>query len=325
MSPHSAPGVKPGLPSSVESEPVAAAAESQPPPRLLDRVRQAIRARHYSLRTEDAYVDWIRRYILFHGKRHPARDGRARDQGLPDPPRRRPRASRRHPEPGPVRAAVPLPRRARQCSCPGSTRSSRAKRPQPPARRSDARGGARRCWPRLNGTPGLVATLLYGTGMRLLEALRLRVKDVEFGAARSLVRDGKGGKDRVTVLPDLILPLQAHLAVARSACTQSDLRGRLRRGLAARRPAASTRGAERELGLAMGLPRPDALGDPRTGVERRHHLHETAVQRAVAGAARRPASSSRARRTCCATRSPPTCWRRATTSAPSRSCSATAT
>ena len=137
----------------------------------------------------------------------------------------------------------------------------------------------------LDGTMGLVAALLYGTGMRLLEGLRLRVKDVEFQRRELLVRHGKGGKDRVTVLPEnLLLPLRDHLAQVK------------------RLHAADLQAGHGAVWL------PDALS--------------VKFPAAPRGA---PASSSPARRTCCATRSPPTCCRPATTSAPCRSCWVTRT
>jgi integron integrase len=137
------------------------------------------------------------------------------------------------------------------------------------------------------GTSGLVAALLYGTGMRLLEALRLRVKDVEFARRELLVRDGKGGKDRVTVLPEnLILPLQAQLAHAR-ALHQRDLQAGdgavwLPDALAVKYP-----NAARAWGWQWAFPSATRSIDPRSGAGHRHHLNEASIQKAVAGAARR--------------------------------------
>ena len=139
----------------------------------------------------------------------------------------------------------------------------------------------------MNGTMGLVASLLYGTGMRLLEGLRLRVKDVELERRELVVRDGKGGKDRVTVLPEnLLLPLRDQLAVARVQHDQ-DLRDGLGGvwlpdALSVKYPA-----APRAWGWQWVFPSPVLSTDPRTGVVRRHHLYEQSVQRAVSGAARR--------------------------------------
>ncbi len=139
----------------------------------------------------------------------------------------------------------------------------------------------------LNGTMALVAALLYGTGMRLLEGLRLRVKDVEFERRELLVRDGKGRKDRVTVLPEnLMLPLRDQLVQARRLL-DADLRAGhgavwLPDALALKYPA-----AVRAWGWQWVFPSPLRSADPRSGEIRRHHLHEQSVQKAVAGAARR--------------------------------------
>ena len=139
----------------------------------------------------------------------------------------------------------------------------------------------------LDGTMGLVASLLYGTGMRLLEGLRLRVKDVEFERRELLVRHGKGGKDRVTVLPEnLVLPLQGQIARARALHDRDLAAGFgevwLPDALAVKYPRAA-----RSWGWQWVFPSAVRAIDPRSGVVRRHHLNESSVQKAVAGAARR--------------------------------------
>ena len=139
----------------------------------------------------------------------------------------------------------------------------------------------------VSGTTGLVASLLYGTGMRLMEGLRLRVKDVEFERRELVVRDGKGGKDRVTVLPEnMMLPLRDQLMQAKLR-HDTDLRDGvsgvwLPDALAVKYPRAAS-----SWGWQWVFPSPALSTDPRTGVVRRHHLYEQSVQRAVAGAAKR--------------------------------------
>ena len=139
----------------------------------------------------------------------------------------------------------------------------------------------------LSGATGLVASLLYGTGMRLLEGLRLRVKDIEFERREVLVRDGKGAKDRVTVLPEnLILPLQQQLAQSKARHDRDRAEGFgevwLPHALAVKYP-----GIGRAWGWQWVFPSVSRSVDPRSGVVRRHHLNEASVQRAVAGGARR--------------------------------------
>jgi integron integrase len=250
-----------------------------PPPKLLDRVRHACRVRHYSLRTEDAYHDWVRRFILFHHKRHPdtmaepevnaflthlAVDGRVaastQNQAL---------------------SALlflyehvlnrPLNRLG------GVVRAARPRRLPIILSRAEVQ----RIFGHLEGTPRLIALLLYGAGLRVMECLSVRVHDLDFDRHEILVRHGKGGKDRRTMLP---------------AATADLLRAHLDRvkGLAE---------ADRAAGVP-GVYLPDAIGrkypsagetwgwqwvfpsavlsvDPRTGIRRRHHAHPSAVNRSI--------------------------------------------
>lgn len=172
---------------------------------------------------------------------------------------------------------------------------------------------------------GLVGLLLYGAGLRLLEALRLRVKDVDLERRELLFRSGKGGKDRVTVLPALVAdPLAAHLARVRAlhARDLADRGGRvwLPGALARKLP-----GAAASWVWQWVFPATSRFTDPATGEPRRHHLHETVVQRAGATRRRGPAWASESPATRSGTASPRTCWRQATTSGPCRSCWATRT
>ncbi len=178
-----------------------------PKPRLLDRVRAAIRARHYSRRTEKAYVAWIRRYIFFHDKRHPA------DMGAPEVTRflsslaveGKVAASTQNQA---LSALLFLYGEVLAVDLPWMDEIVRAKRPQRlpvVLTRDEVRAVLRR----LEGTPRLMAFLLYGAGLRLLECCRLRVQDVDFGTNQIVVRSGKGDKDRVTMLPAVVKP---HLA-----------------------------------------------------------------------------------------------------------------
>jgi integron integrase len=255
------------------------------PPRLLDCVRQEIRVRHYSIRTEDAYVDWVRRFVRFHGRRHPRELGPgdvaafltslAVDRCVSASTQAQARA-----------ALLFLYRHVLGIDLPwlDEVVVAKARRRLPVVLTPSE---VRALLHELNGTMGLVASLLYGTGLRLLEGLRLRVKDLEFERRELVVRDGKGGKDRVTVMPEnLMLPLQQQLAAARALHARDLAAGHgavwLPDALAVKYP-----GAARSWGWQWVFPSALRSADPRSGVIRRHHLNESSVQKAVAGAARR--------------------------------------
>jgi integron integrase len=261
-----------------------AKAVSQDSPKLLDRVRAEIRVRHYSLRTEQSYVDWARRYILFNQKRHPAEMGavEVRDFLSHLAVERHVSASTQNQAKS---ALLFLYREVLKVELPWLDEivvAKSAKRLPVVLTQVEVRALLNA----MSGTMGLVASLLYGTGMRLLEGLRLRVKDVEFSRREIIVREGKGNKDRVTVLPEnLILPLKAHLEKVR-ALHERDLEAGygavyLPDALAVKYP-----NAARAWSWQYVFPSPVRALDPRSGVERRHHVYETSVQRAVREAAR---------------------------------------
>ncbi len=262
-----------------------APAPSDAPPRLLDQLRQAIRVRHYSIRTEATYVDWVRRFILFHGKRHPSKLGAAEVGAfLTDLAVERCVAASTQNQ---AKSAILfLYRVVLELELPWLDEIVVAK-------------GARRLpvvltphevrdlLAHTSGVTDLVAALLHGTGMRLLEGLRLRVKDVDVERREILVRDGKCGKDRVTVLPEnLILPLQRQIGASWTLHDRdlADGFGRvwLPNALAVKYP-----NADRARGWQWVFPSSTRSIDPRSGACRRHHLNEATVQKAVAGAARR--------------------------------------
>jgi integron integrase len=257
-----------------------------PPPRLLPQLREALRVRHYSLRTEQVYVQWVRRFVHFHGLRHPRELGAAEVEAFLTH-----LAAARNVAPstqGQAKSALLfLYRHVLGVQLPWLEEVVSAKAP----RRLPVVLTPREVRDLLHhldgGTMGLVAALLYGTGMRLLEGLRLRVKDVEFERREVVVRQGKGGKDRVTVLPEnLIAPMREQIERARRWHRQDLDAGRagvwLPDALSVKYP-----NAGRAWGWQWVFPSPVLSVDPRSGAERRHHLHEQSVQRAVAGAARR--------------------------------------
>ena len=255
------------------------------PVKLLDQVRAAIRVRHYSIRTEQAYVDWIRRFILFHGKRHPAEMGvehvtaflsyLAVERGVSASTQNQAKA-----------ALLFLYKEVLQQNLPwlAEVVAARASRRLPVVL---TQREVRDLLLQMNGTMWLVASLLYGTGMRLLECLRLRVKDIEFTRREIMVREGKGNKDRVTVLPEnLLVPLQEQLQKAR-VLHHKDLESGLGEmylpdALAVKYPAAA-----RAWGWQYVFPSPVLSDDPRIGKRRRHHIYEQSIQKAVAAAAKR--------------------------------------
>jgi integron integrase len=253
------------------------------PPRLLDRVRQALRARHYSRRTEESYVAWIRRYIVFHGKRHPI------ELGPPEVTRfltwlavdRRVAASTQNQALG---ALLFLYREVLEVDLPWLDEVVRAKRSEhmPVVL---ARDEVRALVQRLDGLPRLMAYLLYGAGLRVLECCRLRVQDVDFAANQIVVRGGKGDKDRVTMLPAIVrADLATHLQEVR---TQHD--ADLADGAGAVELPAALRRKEptgaRQWVWQWVFPATRIYHDRLTGELRRHHLHESVLQRAVKAAA----------------------------------------
>jgi len=257
-------------------------------PKLLEQLRDRIRLKHYSLRTEQAYVQWAKRYIIFHGKRHPAEMGKAEIEAFLTSlaVERNVTASTQNQA---LSALLFLYRELLEVDLPWLSEVTRAKKPArlPTVLTSEE---ARALLKHVDDPlMDLIIRLLYGTGMRLLECLRLRVKDVEFTRNEIVVRDGKGGKDRVTMLPaSLSDRLKAHLAVVR-APHDADLglgQGEvwLPNALAVKYPS-----APKEWGWQYVFPAAGFSTDPRSGAVRRHHVDEKRVQRAVRFAAQRAA------------------------------------
>ncbi|MGB4856562.1 MAG: integron integrase [Candidatus Dechloromonas phosphoritropha] len=250
-----------------------------PPPKLLDQARDRLRVKHYSIRTETQYLHWIKRFILFHGKRHPremeaveveaflthlAVEGRVaaatQNQALS--------------------ALLFLYREVLNIDLPWLDKVVRAKQPQrlPVVL---TRQEVTAILDRMSGVHGLMARLLYGTGMRLMDCVRLRVKDVDFERAEIVVREGKGAKDRITMLPQaLIGPLQDHLRWRRQLFADDKAKGRaavyLPDALDKKYPNAVVDWLWQYI-----FPSGSYSIDPRSGEERRHHIDEKLLQRAV--------------------------------------------
>jgi integron integrase len=254
------------------------------PPRLLDRVRQTIRARHYSPRTEKAYIFWIRRYIFFHGKRHPEEMGSQQvTEFLSDlAVRGQVSASTQNQA---FSALLFLYREVLGMPLEGLDRAVRAKRPvRLPVVLT--RGEVTSVLSFMRGTPALMASLLYGAGLRLLECCHLRVKDIEFTRHEITVRDGKGRKDRRTLLPaSRVESLQRHLRQVRRQheCDVKACAGYvwLPNALGRKNPL-----THRQWAWQWAFPSSRIHFDRATAQRRRHHLHESAVQREFAAAVR---------------------------------------
>jgi integron integrase len=254
-------------------------------PKLLDVVRDKIRAKHYSYRTEQQYIAWIRRFILYNDKRHP------RDLGAPEVERylthlaveRGVSASTQNQA---LAAMLFLYRHVLEIELPWLDNVVRARMPERiPVVLS--RREVQALLAELDGQVHLVAQLLYGSGLRLMEALRLRVKDVDFEYSQIVVRDGKGQKDRVTILPEGLVPaLHAHLEAIHARHRHALERGyagvSLPFALAGKYPHATT-----DWGWQYVFPAARPTRDPRSRAARRHHLHEVSVQRAIRTGARR--------------------------------------
>lgn len=254
----------------------------QQKPRLLEEVRRRLRVKHYSLRTETIYIGWIKRFILANGKRHP------RDMGATDLERflstlavQGQVASSTQNQA--LSALLFLYREVLGIDLPWMENVVRAKRP----RRLPtvlSREEVQALLAQLDGRPWLLVSLLYGTGMRLMECLRLRVKDVDFARNEITVRDGKGGKDRRTVLPkSLVEPLQREVERARVIHADDLLAGFgavwLPHALARKYP-----NAPRDFGWQYMFPAVHRSVDPRDGVERRHHFDDGMLSRALKSA-----------------------------------------
>lgn len=268
--------------------------EQSAKPRLLEQVRERCRFKHYSIRTEKSYVDWIRRFILFHSKRHPLEMGAKEVEAFLThlAVSGNVAASTQNQA---LAAILFLYKEVLAVELPwldGVTRAKKPVRLPVVLTAEEVRG----LLAQLEGTHHLVASLLYGSGLRLMEAIRLRVKDVDFDRLEVTVRDGKGGKDRRTMLPrSLVEPLRGQVARVQ-VFHEHDLNngvGPVYLPFALERKYPN---AGRELGWQYMFPASEPAIDPRSGILRRHHIGEKAFQRAIKAAVRRaninkPASS----------------------------------
>ncbi len=257
--------------------------ETQPKKKLLDQVRDVLRLKHYSIRTEESYLNWIKRFILFHHKRHPLEMGAPEIESF-------------------------LTHLATHANVAASTQTQAfsailflyrevLKKDIGPIDALRARKPKRlptvltplevaQIIQHLSGEYRLMVQLLYGSGLRLMECVRLRVKDIDFVQRTITVRDGKGMQDRITPLPDAVIaPLQEHLQQVKRLHTQGLARGNgavyLPFALEHKYP-----NANRQWGWQYVFPSDRLSTDPRTGITRRHHISESSLQKAVKQAVR---------------------------------------
>jgi integron integrase len=253
-------------------------------PKLLDRVRASMRVRHYSARTEQAYLGWIKRFILFHGKRHPTEMAEAEIGAFLSHLATVARTSASTQNQA-LAALLFLYQEVlgRELEWLGNV--VHAKRPERlpvVLTRAEVRG----LLEKMSGPASLAASLLYGSGLRLLEALHLRVKDIDLSRRELVVRDGKGRKDRMTMIPEALLgAIEEQLVRARKEHGRDLARGAgyvvLPDALDRKYPSAA-----REWAWQWLFPATRVYTDTETGQIRRHHLHETALQRAFRCACR---------------------------------------
>jgi len=260
---------------------------------FLEEVREIMRVQHYAIKTEQAYVEWIKRFILFHGKRHPDEMGESEiaaflthlvvDRNVA--PATQGQA---------LNALIFLYRKVLNRpmgEIPGIVRSKKKIKIPVVLTRLEVSN----LLSNLEGVHWLAGCLLYGSGLRLMECIRLRVKDIDFDRLSITIRCGKGGKDRVVTLArDLVVPLQRHLESVKTIHERDIAEGfgqaYLPNALARKYPAAAI-----SWGWQYVFPATRCSIDPRTGVIRRHHMNESSLQKAVKAAVRktgilRPAS-----------------------------------
>ena len=248
-------------------------------PKLLDQVREVIRTKHYSLRTEQAYVNWIKRYIFFHNKRHPVDMAEPEIRAFISDLANK-KSVTASTQTVALSAILFLYREVLKKDLPYIQGIERAKKSQ---RRPVVftQTEVKEVLSRLDGVNSLIATLLYGAGLRLLDALRLRVKDIDFERNEITVREGKGNKDRVTMLPQSIKSqLREHLKKVR-IIHEGDLRSGFGEVYLPDALARKYRNAANQWIWQYVFPSRVLSVDPRSGVKRRHHVSEEPVQRAV--------------------------------------------
>ena len=265
------------------SQPLSPAPQDK---KLLDQYRDALRIKHYSPRTEDTYIAWVKNYLLFHDKRHP------KEMGIPEigqflthlAAKQQVAASTQNQA---FSAILFLYRHVLHIELDelqlAGLRPQRSKTVPTVLSKDEVK----RLFAGLMGTNKLIAQVMYGGGLRVMECMRLRVKDIDFDNHQIIVRDGKGENDRFTILPDsLIQPLQLHLRYVKSL-HEKDLADGLGSVYLPYALEHKYKNANKDWIWQYLFPAPEISKDKRSGITRRHHIHESVVQKAVKEAARR--------------------------------------
>jgi integron integrase len=261
-------------------------AEERTAPKLLDIYRETLRVKHYSARTEDTYVTWVKNFILFHNKRHP------REMGVNEVGQylthlassREVSASTQNQA---FSAILFLYRHILHIDLDEAALSQFRPQRSRTVPTVLSKEEVKKLLANLTGTPKLIAQVMYGGGLRVMETLRLRVKDIDFDNHQIIVRDGKGENDRFTILPDaLIEPLRIHLQHVKIV-HQKDLLDGFGAVYLPLALAQKYSHANMEWIWQYIFPAADLAKDKREGVTRRHHIHETVIQKAIREAARR--------------------------------------
>lgn len=266
--------------------------ENSRPPKLLDQMREALRSRHYSRRTEQTYCQWVKRFIFFHKVRHPVEMGGAEINAFLTHLAVKEKVSASTQNQA-LSALLFLYRHVlgREVGDLGEVIRARKPKRLPVVMNRDE---VKAVLANLTGDKWLMASLMYGAGLRLMECMRLRVQDIDFSRNEILVRDGKGAKDRITMLPKSLKPaLQKHLKKVK-AVHERDLADGWGRVLL---PGALDRkypNAPKEWRWQWVFPQENRWKNPKTGEEGRHHVHESIIQKAVNVAVRKAGLAKRA-------------------------------
>ena len=254
------------------------------PAKLLDRARYRIRLKGYSIRTEQSYVSWIRRFILFHNKRHPQDMGKDEIEAYLTH-----LAVNRHVAPSTqnqaFNALLFLYRNVLEIEFPENINAYRSKRPvRLPTVLTKAE--TLKIIPMITGVHQVMVKILYGSGLRAIECLRLRVKDLDFNMNQIIVRDGKGKIDRVTILPDDIKdPLRKQLIFIKQL-HENDLSKGFGGVYLPYALAKKYKNADKEFIWQYVFPAKTISNDPRSGIKRRHHIHQSSLNKAIKKAAK---------------------------------------